>query len=76
LVYVLAGVNQVYVDNPNNKELVTLTEYISALGYHLPAIITFKGVYYLRKYFDNDIDSNTLWSRSNTGFVNDKLTLK
>jgi hypothetical protein len=38
-------------------------------------MITFKGAYYLRKYFKNDTDSNILWSRSKSSFVNDKLTL-
>jgi hypothetical protein len=59
LVCVPAGVDQVYVDDPDNKELVTSTEYIGASGYHLPAMITFKGAYHLRKYFDNDMDGDT-----------------
>jgi len=76
LVCVPAGVDQVYVDDPDNKELVTSTECISASGYHLPAMITFKGAYHLRKYFENDMDGDTFWTRSDTGFVNDKLTMK
>ena len=47
LVCVPVGVNQVYVDDPDNKELVTLIECIGALGYYLLAIITFKGAYHL-----------------------------
>ena len=76
MVCILVGVNQVYINDPDNKELVTLIECIGVLGYHLLAMITFKGIYYLWKYFDNDMDGNTLWSRSNTGFINNKLTLK
>jgi hypothetical protein len=38
-------------------------------------MITFKGAYYLCKYFKNEMDSNILFSRSDSGFVNDKLTL-
>jgi hypothetical protein len=49
-------------------------EYISASDYHVPLIITFKGAYHLRKYFKNEIDNNILFSRSDSGFVNDKLT--
>jgi hypothetical protein len=65
-----------YVDNPNNQELVTLTECIFASGFHVSLMITFKGAYHLRKFFKNDMDGNILFSRSESGFVNDKLTFK
>jgi hypothetical protein len=64
-----------YIDDPANRELVTSTECISAGGFHVPPMITFKGAYHLRKYFKNDTDGDILWSRSESGFVNDKLTL-
>ena len=75
LVIVPKGCTVAYVDDPENRELVTSTECISASGYHVPLIITFKGAYYLRKYFKNEMDGNILFSRSDSGFVNDKLTL-
>ena len=65
----------VYIDNPANRELVTSIEYISTGDYYIPLIIIFKGAYYLRKNFKNDIDSNILWACSESGFTNDKLTL-
>ena len=49
-----------YIDDPRNRELVTSTKCISTSGFHVPPMITFKGVYYLRKYFKNDIDSDIL----------------
>ena len=42
----------------------------------VPLMLIFKGVYYLRKYFKNNIDSNVYWARSKTGFINNKLALK
>lgn len=54
-------------------ELVTITKCVSARGYHVPPIITLKGSYFLRKYFKNNIDSDTLWTRLNIRFVTDKL---
>ena len=60
---------------PDNKELVTCVEYFSTIGYHVLPMLIFKGAYYLRKYFDNDIDGNTLFARSETGYTNDILTL-
>jgi len=44
---VLASIDTVYVDDPNNKELVTSTECISASRYHVPAMLIFKGAYHL-----------------------------
>jgi hypothetical protein len=76
LVIVPADCTAVYIDDPANRELVTSTECISAGGFHIPPMITFKGAYHLRKYFKNDMDGDILWSRSDSGFVNDKLTLK
>jgi hypothetical protein len=76
LVIVPAGETTAFVDDPDNKELVTAVECISATGYHPPAMLIFKGAYYLRKHFDNDIDGDVLFARSDSGFSNDKLALK
>jgi hypothetical protein len=75
LVVVLKGCIVAYVNDPENRELVTSTKCISASGYYVLLIITFKGVYYLCKYFKNEIDGNIPFSRSDSGFVNNKLTL-
>jgi hypothetical protein len=60
LIIVLISCDAVYVNDPANKELVTLTECISADGYHVPPMIIFKGAYHLRKHFKNDIDGRIL----------------
>ena len=44
-------------------------------GYHVPPMLIFKGAYHLREYFENDIDGNTLFARSETGFTNDVLSI-
>ena len=51
-VIVPTGISMVYVDDPDNKELVTVTVCISTGGYAVPPMIIFKGAYHLRKYFD------------------------
>ena len=38
-------------------------------------MLIFKGAFHLRKYFDNDIDGDTLFARSESGFTNDILTM-
>ena len=75
-VVVPADVVTSYVDDLEERELVTLTKCISRGGYHVPYMLTFKGAWHLRKYFKNKIDGDTLFSRSDSGFVNDKLTLR
>jgi hypothetical protein len=45
--YTITLTSATYLVLLQHKELVTLTECISVLGYYLSAIITFKGVYYL-----------------------------
>jgi hypothetical protein len=60
LVVVPIDYKAVFVYDPINRELVTSTEYISTGGYHVLLIIIFAGVYHLRKYFKNNMSSNTL----------------
>ena len=74
-VVVPQGLDKIFVNNPENKELVTCVEYFSAIGYHVPPMLIFKGAYYLRKYFENDIDGDTLFARSESGYTDDVLTL-
>jgi hypothetical protein len=42
-----ASVDAVYIDDLNNKELVTSTECISASRYYILAMPIFKGIYHL-----------------------------
>ena len=74
-VIVPADCKEVFIDNPNNRELVTATECCSIV-YHVPPMITHSGTSHLRMYFNNDMDGNILWTQSETGFVNDRLTLQ
>jgi hypothetical protein len=57
LVIVFVNYKTTYVNNLKNQKLVTLTEYIFTGNYYVLLIITFKSIYYLRKYFKNDTDS-------------------
>ena len=66
----------VYAADSNNKELITSIETINYSGRKVPTMIIFKGIYYLRKHFQNNIDSDTLFAYSPTGFSNNKLRLK
>jgi hypothetical protein len=75
IVIVPVNTEAVFIDDPDNRELVTSTECISATEYHVPPMVIFKGAYHLRKYVDNDMSGDTFFGRSESGFTNDKLTL-
>ena len=74
-VIVPQGLERIFVNDPDNRELVTCVECFSATGYHVPPMLIFKGAYHLRKYFENDIDGDTLFARSESGFTNDVLAM-
>jgi hypothetical protein len=65
-----------FITDPENRELVTVVATINWGGRRVPPMIIFKGAYHLRKYFDNDMDPNTYWARSESGYSNDRLGLK
>jgi esterase/lipase superfamily enzyme len=73
---VLIDCKVVYTVDLDNKELVTSVETINYSSRKVLAMIIFKGVYHLRKHFENDIDSDTLFAHSPTGYLNDRLGLK
>jgi hypothetical protein len=54
-----------FVNDPDNRELVTSVECFSSTGYHVPPMLIFKGAYHLRKYSKNDINGNTLFAFRN-----------
>jgi hypothetical protein len=39
-------------------------------------MLIFKGVYYLRKHFNNNINRDVLFTQLDSGFLNNKLALK
>ena len=51
IVIIPAGAKEAYIDDLENQEVIMSTECISAGNYYVPLMITFKGAYYLYKYF-------------------------
>jgi DDE superfamily endonuclease/Tc5 transposase DNA-binding domain len=66
----------VYTADPENKELITSVETINYGGRKVPPMIIFAGAYHLRRYFKNDLDGDILFTRSSSGYSNDKLGIK
>ena len=74
-VIVPQGLKRIFVNDLDNKELVTCVECFSATSYYIPLMLIFKGAYYLQKYFDNNIDGDTLFAQLESSFTNDVLTI-
>jgi hypothetical protein len=65
-----------YISDSENKELITVVATVNYGCQKIPPMIIFKGAYHLRKYFDNDLDEDTLFARSESGYTNDILGIK
>jgi hypothetical protein len=72
-VYVSLDYEVIYNADPSNRELVTTVTTINYGSRKVPPIIIFKGAYYLRGHFKNQLDGNILFARSTTGFSNRHL---
>lgn len=66
-----------YTADPENRELITSVETINYGGQKVPPMIIFAGAYHLRRYFnENNLDGGILFTRSETGYTNNKLGVK
>ena len=74
-VFVSLDYEAIYTTDPSNRELVTAVATINYSGKKVPAMVIFKGAYYLRGHFQNELDGNILFARSTTGFSNRHLAL-
>ena len=72
-VLVPRDITVVYSADPENKELITSVKTLNYGGQKVPLMIIFAGAYYLRRYFKNDLDGDILFTRSESGYSNDKL---
>ncbi|KAI1005902.1 hypothetical protein K3495_g2322 [Podosphaera aphanis] len=58
------------------EKLVLVIATLGATGRLAPPMNIFKGEYHLRNNFDNDMDPDILWARSESGSTNDRLDLE
>ena len=65
----------VYMADPDNRESLTLVECVSGSGFALPPMIIISGIIFLEKYFMNELSDDVLLATSDTGYMNDQLSL-
>jgi hypothetical protein len=72
-VYVSLDYEVIYNADLSNRELVPAVTTINYGSKKVPPMIIFKGAYYLRGYFKNELNGNILFARSTTSFSNRHL---
>ena len=66
---------QSYLASSNNRDYITVVEVIQGLGKVLPPMVILAATQFLGRWFNNDIEDNTLFAVSETGYSNDELSL-
>jgi hypothetical protein len=66
----------VYLADPDNRELLTAIETVSARGEAITPFLILKGEILLEEHFNNDLNAETVFTTSSTRYTNDALSLK
>ena len=62
-----------FINDPENRELVTVIATFNYSSKKIPPMIIYKGAYHLQKYFVPTMDSNILYAHPEFGFTNNHL---
>jgi hypothetical protein len=60
----------------DNRELLTIIETISARGKIIILFLILKGKILLEEYFNNNLNTELVFTTSSTGYINNALSLK
>ena len=71
-----AATRVVYLADPEVRDWVTTIETISAASKTIPAMLILFGSIMLQKHFDNDLDNNTLFGITHSGYLNAILSVE
>jgi hypothetical protein len=66
----------VYLADPDNRESLTAVETVCADGSTIPLMLILKGDVLLERYFENDLENDTLLATSPSGYSNEGLGMK
>jgi DDE superfamily endonuclease len=65
-----------YIASPQERELVTCVETISADGYDIPPMIIIAAKLHMESWYKNELPDDVLLAVSETGYSNDELSLQ
>jgi len=76
IVITYANTKAVYLSDPENRDYITSIECICGDRSTIPPIIILKGAVLLEAYFRNNLDGNTLFATTETGYINDAFRIE
>ena len=76
IVIIHLSTKAVYLVDPDNRESLTVVETICVDSNTIPLILILKGDVLLKKYFENDLENNTLLTTSLSRYSNKGLIIK
>ena len=76
IVIIHTNIKAIYLADPDIRESITAIECVSAGGWAIPSMLILAGSLFLQKHFENDLDENTLFGISNTGYSNSNLSME
>ena len=75
LVVTLDANKPLRMTDPDNRDYITSVECISSGGCVIPPLIIISGAQVLHKWCENDLDGDTLFATSESGYSNDDIAL-
>jgi hypothetical protein len=76
IIIIYLNIKAVYLVDSNNRELLTVIETISASGKAIILFLILKGEILLEEYFNNNLNTESVFTISSTGYINNILSLK
>jgi hypothetical protein len=76
IIIIYLNTKAVYLADPDNRESLTIIETISARGEAIALFLILKGEILLEEYFNNNLNTETVFATSSTRYINNTLSLK
>jgi hypothetical protein len=76
IIIIYLNTKAIYLADPDNRELLTIIETISARGEVIILFLILKEEILLEEYLNNDLNTEIVFATSSTGYINNALSLK
>jgi hypothetical protein len=76
IIIIYLNTKAIYLADPDNRELLTIIETISARGKVIILFLILKKEILLEEYFNNDLNTEIVFAMSFTRYINNALSLK
>ena len=76
IIIIYLNTKAIYLADPDNRELLTIIETVSARGKVIALFLILKREILLEEHFNNDLNTEIVFATSSTRYINDALSLK